>query len=85
MPTAVNEDALTTLLGPVRAEMLRLLAEPVTMGSLARVLGTGPSSATYHCGQLVAAGLVARRRTGKAVSVQRTQLGEALIGLFERP
>lgn len=75
-------DALTLLLGPIRATILRALAKPVTMGSLATQLNSGPSTATYHCVQLASAGLVVRRRDGREVRVQRTPRGDALVDLL---
>lgn len=76
------DDALPQVVGPVRAEILRFLAVPSTMGSLAAELGVAPSLATYHCGPLIAAGLVARTRTGRTVRVERTPLGDALVELL---
>jgi DNA-binding MarR family transcriptional regulator len=75
-------DALTLLLGPIRATILRALARPVTMGTLATQLNSGPSTATYHCVQLASAGLVFRRRDGREVRVQRTPRGDALVDLL---
>lgn len=77
-----TEDPLTQVIGPVRAAILRFLAEPATMGSLAVELGVAPSLATYHCGPLISAGLVARTRTGRTVRVERTPLGDALVALL---
>lgn len=75
-------DALTALLGPTRASILRLLRRPTTMGALAADLSTGSSSATYHCTQLTAAGLVERRRSGREVQIHRTPRGDALVDLM---
>jgi DNA-binding MarR family transcriptional regulator len=77
-----TDDALSQLVGPVRAAVLRLLAEPTTMGGLAAELAVAPSLATYHCAPLISAGLVARVRTGRTVRVQRTPRGDALVGLL---
>ena len=75
-------DTLTLLLGPVRASLLRALARPVSMGRLAAELNMEPSNTTYHCKQLVAAGLVARTRAGREVRVCRTPRGDALVDLL---
>jgi DNA-binding transcriptional ArsR family regulator len=81
-PQPAGTDALTLLLGPIRATILRALARPTTMGSLAGRLNSGPSTATYHCVQLASAGLVVRRRDGREVRVQRTPRGDALVELL---
>lgn len=75
-------DALGLLVGPIRATILRELARPVTMGALASAIDAGASTATYHCGQLAAAGLVLRERTGREVRVERTARGDALVDLL---
>lgn len=75
-------DSLALLLGPIRAGLLRVLAKPVTMGRLAAELRIDPSKTTYHCKQLVAAGLVTRARAGREVRVRRTLRGDALVDLL---
>ena len=75
-------DSLVALLGPVRAAILRLLARPMTMGALARRVNAAPSTVTYHCGQLAAAGLVVRHREGREVRVTRTGRGDAVVELL---
>jgi DNA-binding transcriptional ArsR family regulator len=72
-------DSLTLLIGPIRASILRALNRPCSMGSLADHLDAGPSTATYHCTQLAAAGLVLRQRAGREVRIQRTPRGDALV------
>ncbi|GAB3810403.1 ArsR/SmtB family transcription factor [Kribbella italica] len=75
-------DSLALLIGPLRAAILRALVRPVSMGRLARQLNAGPSTATYHCTQLAAAGLVVRHRAGREVRIQRTPRGDALVDLL---
>jgi DNA-binding MarR family transcriptional regulator len=73
-------DAFT---GPSRARVLRALGVPMTLGELAALLDVVPSAASYHVDLLEAAGLVARRRTGKTVLVTRTARGAELLALCE--
>ncbi|MEV8375576.1 winged helix-turn-helix domain-containing protein [Kribbella sp. NPDC056861] len=75
-------DSLTLLIGPIRASILRALNRPSSMGGLADHLDAGPSTATYHCTQLAAAGLVLRQRAGREVRIQRTPRGDALVDLL---
>jgi hypothetical protein len=75
-------DALTLLLGKQRGALLRLAAKPVGVGALATALGCAPSTATYQCDHLAAAGLITRERRGREVHVQRTGRGDALVDLL---
>lgn len=75
-------DSLTLLIGPIRASILRALDRPTSMGGLTEHLAAGPSTATYHCSQLAAAGLVLRQRAGREVRIQRTPRGDALVDLL---
>jgi hypothetical protein len=75
-------DALTLLLGKQRGALLRLAAKPVGVGALAAALGCAPSTATYQCAHLAAAGLITRERRGREVHVQRTERGDALVDLL---
>jgi DNA-binding transcriptional ArsR family regulator len=78
-PDALGDDALGSLLGPVKADALHFLRNPRTMGDLARHLNCAPSTATYHCQQLVAAGLVSRERRAQSMWLRRTRRGEELL------
>lgn len=80
--TAARYDALATVVGPVRAAMLRALRQPMTMGALARRLNARPSTVTYHSEQLASAGLVVRRRGGREVRIERTARGDAVVDLL---
>lgn len=77
-----SDDALTLVLGPVRAALLRALDRPLTMTELARRAGCTPSTLSYHCDRLVATDLVERRRTGTAIRVSRTVRGSELVDLL---
>jgi DNA-binding transcriptional ArsR family regulator len=81
-PVADSPDNLTLLIGPIRAAILRALDRPSSMGRIAENLNAGPSTATYHCVQLAAAGLVTRQRIGREVRIQRTPRGDALVDLL---
>ncbi len=74
--------ALEGLLGIPRAQILRALAGPTSIGRLAEVLRAVPSAATHHVDALEAAGPVARDRRGRNVLVRRTARGEALLELY---
>ncbi|MFF8036361.1 ArsR/SmtB family transcription factor [Streptomyces sp. NPDC016626] len=79
---APAKDPLELMVGSLRARILRELARPCTMGSLASALNCTPATATYHCGQLEAAGLLSRERRGQHVVARRTTSGAALVGLL---
>jgi len=70
---ADDADTLSLLVGPVRAALLRAVRRPQTVSSLAGRLNCAPSTVTYHCDQLVAAGLVVRERRGPATWIYLTQ------------
>jgi DNA-binding transcriptional ArsR family regulator len=71
-------DGLSDLIGPTRAEILRLLAEPTHTSALARRLGRSPGNVADHLKVLRDAGLVDARRAGRTVQYTRTQLGDAI-------
>ncbi len=75
--------ALESLLGVPRAQILRRLESPTSIGRLADALNAVPSAATHHVGALEAAGLVTRDRRGRQVMVWRTPRGEALLALYD--
>ncbi|MFD3401250.1 ArsR/SmtB family transcription factor [Kribbella sp. NPDC058693] len=82
LPVRESDDALATVIGHVRAEILRRLPEPMSMSRLAAELNCAPSTATHHCNTLESAGLVERIRQGKSILVRRTTRGAALVDLF---
>lgn len=75
--------ALEGLLGIPRAQVLRALECPTSIGRLAETLRAVPSAATHHVRALEAAGLVTRDRSGRHVLVRRTARGEALLNLYD--
>lgn len=76
-------DALEALLGTQRTRILRALRGPLTMSGVADALTSVPSAATHQVSALEAADLVARRRQGRHVVVQRTERGHQLLELYE--
>ena len=80
-----GETPLQTLLGLQRSLVLRYLHRPAGMAEIASLLRTTPANATFHCQQLEAGNLVARRRVGRNVLVERTALGAAVLDLLDRP
>lgn len=77
-----DSPSLDTLLGAVRAEVLRRLDDPLPMSHVAQIVGGRPSTATYHVGALELAGLVIREPRGRQVLVARTPRGQALLALY---
>jgi DNA-binding transcriptional ArsR family regulator len=78
-----DADRVTALLGPIRAATLRSLYLPQTMGRLARQLHCAPSTLTYHCDHLAAAGLLERERHGQSIWVSRTERAVRLLSALE--
>ncbi|WP_225799192.1 DUF5937 family protein [Streptomyces sp. NK15101] len=77
-PRDRTPEALARLLGPVRADVLCALAEPMGTTALARLLGRAPSSVSSHLAVLRDAGLLTSRRYGHQVLYERTPLGIAV-------
>ncbi|MER5309170.1 DUF5937 family protein [Streptomyces sp. NPDC002773] len=71
-------EVLGRLLGPVRADVLCALAEPMGTTALAHLLGRAPSTVSAHLSVLRDAGLLASRRYGHQVLYERTPLGIAV-------
>ncbi|MFE9423167.1 transcriptional regulator [Kitasatospora sp. NPDC006697] len=78
-PGAPGEPALGRLLGPARARILVLLAEPLSTTHLVALTGQGLGSVGNHLRVLLEAGLLRRRRAGRVVLYARTELGDALV------
>lgn len=79
---APADDALVLILGAIRAAILRQLTRQPAVGELARSLHISPSTATYHCDQLAAAGLLERERHGQHVRLRATARGMAFLELL---
>jgi DNA-binding HxlR family transcriptional regulator len=77
-PDDRRDDALATLLGRRRAQVLRELDRPAATLDLARRIGVGPGSVSDHLTTLRRAGLVTRRREGRRVVYTRTATGDDL-------
>ncbi|MCA2230358.1 ArsR/SmtB family transcription factor [Nonomuraea aurantiaca] len=81
-PVAPALDELSALLGPVRADLLCALEQPMTMSMLATAMQIAPSGLTYHCDRLGAGQLIMRERRGREVWIARTHRAEELLELF---
>ncbi|WP_214401370.1 winged helix-turn-helix domain-containing protein [Pseudonocardia lacus] len=82
-PAPRAADALELVLGAMRARIL-LTVDGGPAGPVARRTGCSPSTLSYHCSGLEAAGLIHRERSGQQVLLRRTARGDALIALFAR-
>ncbi|OIJ69926.1 ArsR/SmtB family transcription factor [Streptomyces mangrovisoli] len=71
--------ALGALLGTARAEVLVLLASPLSTTQLTAVTGQGLGSVGRHLKVLMEAGLADRRRAGRSVLYTRTAAGDVLL------
>ncbi|MFC7106208.1 ArsR/SmtB family transcription factor [Nonomuraea rubra] len=83
-PVAPALDELSALVGPVRADLLCALDQPMTMSMLATDMKIAPSGLTYHCDRLRAGRLITRERRGREVWIARTHRAEELLELFRR-
>lgn len=77
-PDSPAPAGLTRLIGPGRARLLELLADPHTTTQLAAVSGLPLGSVGNHLKVMLHAGLVLRRRSGREVLYWRTALGDSL-------
>ncbi|MEO3892616.1 winged helix-turn-helix domain-containing protein [Nonomuraea sp. B5E05] len=73
---------LEVVIGATRAAILTCLQQPLTMGALARRVQQAPSTISYHCDRLEAAGLITRLRDGREIYVLRTQRAQIIVNLF---
>ena len=83
--TATGVTAVELLLGAPRARLLEALGFPATTTALARRLGVTPSAVSQHLAVLHRGGLVDRRRSGRTVLYQTSELGLALLDGREGP
>ncbi|MBN6051603.1 hypothetical protein JYK22_06605, partial [Nonomuraea sp. RK-328] len=82
---AAPDTALTRILGPIRAAILRASSPRPSVSELAHHLHLGVSTITYHCDQLTAAGLLRRERHGREVRLHLTHRGAEILDLFAGP
>jgi DNA-binding transcriptional ArsR family regulator len=82
LPQNGASQALTLILGPLRAAALEALGRPLTVGELAVAVQCAPTTITYHLHQLAKAGLITRQRRGTSVCVTRTLRGNELVDLL---
>lgn len=78
MPDGRRDDALESLLGRRRAQVLLELDRPTSTLELARRMGVSAGSVSEHLTILRRAGLVTRRREGLRVIYARTATGDDL-------
>jgi DNA-binding transcriptional ArsR family regulator len=76
---AAGSAAVEELLGAPRARLLAVLRSPATTTALAWRLGVTPSAVSQHLAVLHRGGLVDRRRSGRCVLYETSQLGLALL------
>jgi DNA-binding transcriptional ArsR family regulator len=81
-PADPGRDPLGGVLGRMRADLLRAVGRPLSMGQLADAVASSPRMTSYHCDQLEAAGLILRERHGQSVRVSRTARGHELVDLL---
>ncbi|WP_133884593.1 helix-turn-helix domain-containing protein [Streptomyces sp. BK208] len=84
VPVEPTKDALSLVVGQLRAVILRAAAQPLAMGELAVLLNCSPANATHHCSHLVDAGLLERHREGRNVRIGRTERGDAVVDLLSQ-
>ena len=77
-PDERRDDALESLLGRRRAQVLLELDRPASTLELAQRMGVSPGSVSDHLTTLRRAGLVMRRREGRRVIYARTTTGDDL-------
>lgn len=78
-------EALSRLLGPVRAGILAELDTPKSTTQLVALTGFGLGSVGGHLKVLLDAELVRRRRSGRSVLYYRTPAGDHLAGVRPHP
>lgn len=76
---AIAGPPLAGVLGRARAGILAQLDVPMSTTQLAHLLALTPPTLSVHLRALAAAGIVARRRDGRAVLYHRTALGDRLL------
>ncbi|MBO8183879.1 ArsR/SmtB family transcription factor [Streptomyces spirodelae] len=74
-------DALGALIGHTRARVLVALGGPATTSILARRLAMAPGAVSQHLKVLHESGLITRKRSGREVYYERSQLGHSLCAV----
>jgi DNA-binding transcriptional ArsR family regulator len=77
-----GDEPLELLLGRSRAAVLVGLERPASTSALALRLGLSPSTVSGHLAVLDRAGVVSRRRAGRAVLYALTDAGKGLVELL---
>jgi DNA-binding transcriptional ArsR family regulator len=77
------DEALGILLGRSRAAVLGMLDAPRATTDIASLLSMGANTVSYHLGQLRRVGLIDRHRDGRRVYYRLSELGRALIRLWD--
>ncbi|WP_163506825.1 winged helix-turn-helix domain-containing protein [Fodinicola acaciae] len=79
-----TDDPLNTVVGSVRAILLRALSAPMTMSDAAALASCSATTMTHHCQYLERAGLIHRRRWQRSVMIHRSARGDNLVEIFAR-
>lgn len=74
-----ERSSLATVLGDTRVEMLAAAMEPTTTTDLAARLDIAPATVSYHLTALTAVGWLTRRRIGRKVEYEATELGRTVL------
>ena len=77
--TEDERSSLATVLGGTRVEMLAAAMEPTTTSDIAARLGIAPATVSYHLTALTAVGWLTRRRIGRTVEYEATELGRTVL------
>jgi DNA-binding transcriptional ArsR family regulator len=80
---APGADALSALLGPGRARVVRELARPATSTQLAQALDVSLGTVSTHLGVLRDADMVVGARVGRSVVYRLTDRGDRLVALLK--
>jgi DNA-binding transcriptional ArsR family regulator len=77
-----GDGAMDDLIGGTRADILRVLAVPMTTGELAQRLHLTPAAVSQQLGVLRRAGVVDARRQGREVYSELTPSGRRLLDII---
>lgn len=80
---AVDTEALSALLTPLRAELLLMLGDGERSASeLSGALYAAPPTISYQVTTMITAGLITRRKAGRRSLISRTRTGDALVEAY---